>query len=255
MPNRYDNTGRIDFDWQTIRDHAGQGPCRYWIPLSNGLKPDERVPRSSNPDAVMGDRRLAVRSRLRCHWPAELRYAAGPVRTGLEGPPVGQCGDRRPERTLDPAPHLGLPARFRQRTCHRRAQHPRPGAGSCNGARLPSPAPKAEAGRIDVRAFGCAESRSPWHEAEFHFSDPQLLEFGRYRFDLAALEAYLEFDFRKRGYVAPNVETQPFVVLPVESFRPEYVEFRCSDQDVFLYLILVEVDRDQHQVVVACHVG
>ena len=76
MPNRYDNTGRIDFDWQTFRDHAGQGPCRYWIPFSNGLKPDERVPRSSNPDAVMGDRRLAVRSRLRCHRPAELRHTS-----------------------------------------------------------------------------------------------------------------------------------------------------------------------------------
>ncbi len=50
VPNRYDSTGRIDFDWQTLRDHAGQGPCRYWIPFSNGLIPDERVPRSSNPD-------------------------------------------------------------------------------------------------------------------------------------------------------------------------------------------------------------
>ena len=50
VPNRYDGTGRLDFDWQTLRDHAGQGPCRYWIPFSNGLMPDERVPRSGNPD-------------------------------------------------------------------------------------------------------------------------------------------------------------------------------------------------------------
>ena len=29
---------------------AGQGPCRYWIPFSNGMLPDERVPRSGYPD-------------------------------------------------------------------------------------------------------------------------------------------------------------------------------------------------------------
>ena len=42
--------GRLAFDWQTLRDHAGQGPCGYWIPFSNGLEPHVRVRGAGNPD-------------------------------------------------------------------------------------------------------------------------------------------------------------------------------------------------------------
>ena len=50
MPNRYDSTGRLSFDWRTLRDHAGQGPCRYWVPFSNAMQPHDRVPDAGNPD-------------------------------------------------------------------------------------------------------------------------------------------------------------------------------------------------------------
>ena len=50
VPNRYDTDGRLDFDWETLRDHAGQGPCGYWVPFSNGLEPHVRVREASNPD-------------------------------------------------------------------------------------------------------------------------------------------------------------------------------------------------------------
>ena len=50
VPNRYDRDGRLDFPWQTLRDHAGQGPCRYWVPFSNAIDPHPQVPGASNPD-------------------------------------------------------------------------------------------------------------------------------------------------------------------------------------------------------------
>lgn len=61
VPNRYDGTGNLDFDWRTLRDHAGRGPCRYWFPFSNALEPHERVAHAANPDyeARLDDRGLA----------------------------------------------------------------------------------------------------------------------------------------------------------------------------------------------------
>ena len=50
VPNRYDDAGRLRFPWQTLRDHAGRGPCRYWVPFSNAINPHPRVPGASNPD-------------------------------------------------------------------------------------------------------------------------------------------------------------------------------------------------------------
>ena len=50
VPNAYDDDGRLHFPWQTLRDHAGQGPCRYWSPFSNAMKAHPQVPGSSNPD-------------------------------------------------------------------------------------------------------------------------------------------------------------------------------------------------------------
>ena len=37
VPNRYDDNGRIFFPLDTLMAHAGQGPCRYWIPFSNSM--------------------------------------------------------------------------------------------------------------------------------------------------------------------------------------------------------------------------
>lgn len=54
MPNEYDAEGALSFAWTTLRDHAGQGPCRYWIPFSNAMSPHERVPGASNPDYQAG---------------------------------------------------------------------------------------------------------------------------------------------------------------------------------------------------------
>ena len=50
VANEYDAEGRIAFGWQTLRDHAGQGPCRYWMPFSNAVDPHPYVPGASNPD-------------------------------------------------------------------------------------------------------------------------------------------------------------------------------------------------------------
>ena len=50
VPNQYDADGSLRFHWTTLRDHAGQGPCSYWIPFSNAMQPHEQVPGASNPD-------------------------------------------------------------------------------------------------------------------------------------------------------------------------------------------------------------
>ena len=50
VPNQYDADGALRFDWTTLRDHAGQGPCRYWFPFSNAMRPHEQVPGAANPD-------------------------------------------------------------------------------------------------------------------------------------------------------------------------------------------------------------
>ena len=36
-PNQYDENGRLFFPLETLMAHAGQGPCRYWTPFSNGM--------------------------------------------------------------------------------------------------------------------------------------------------------------------------------------------------------------------------
>ena len=54
VPNEYDAEGRLHFDWRTLSDHAGQGPCSYWHPFSNAMSPHEWVPGASNPDYEPG---------------------------------------------------------------------------------------------------------------------------------------------------------------------------------------------------------
>ncbi len=50
VPNEYDSHGSLRFSWQTLNEHAGRGPCRYWFPFSNAMLPHEWVPGASNPD-------------------------------------------------------------------------------------------------------------------------------------------------------------------------------------------------------------
>jgi len=50
VPNEYDENGSLSFALDTLRRHAGQGDCRYWIPFSNSIKPHALVPSASNPD-------------------------------------------------------------------------------------------------------------------------------------------------------------------------------------------------------------
>ena len=50
VPNRFDNSGNLSFDWRTVRDQAGRGPCRYWSPFSNAMPAHDNVPGASNPD-------------------------------------------------------------------------------------------------------------------------------------------------------------------------------------------------------------
>ncbi len=54
VPNQYDGDGHLRFPWQTLRDHAGRGPCRYWSPFSNAMKPHPQVPGANNPDYEPG---------------------------------------------------------------------------------------------------------------------------------------------------------------------------------------------------------
>ncbi len=49
VPNGYDIAGNLHFDLQTIEQHAGQGPCRYWSPFSNAMPAHPYVAGSSNP--------------------------------------------------------------------------------------------------------------------------------------------------------------------------------------------------------------
>ena len=50
VPNEYDAGGNLSFSLDTLRRHAGQGDCRYWIPFSNSINPHPLVPNASNPD-------------------------------------------------------------------------------------------------------------------------------------------------------------------------------------------------------------
>jgi len=50
VPNEYDAGGNLSFSLDTLRRHAGQGDCRYWIPFSNSISPHPLVPNASNPD-------------------------------------------------------------------------------------------------------------------------------------------------------------------------------------------------------------
>ena len=53
VPNEYDENGNLSFSLETVMAHAGQGPCRYWIPFSNsmaGSHPQVRDGVASNPD-------------------------------------------------------------------------------------------------------------------------------------------------------------------------------------------------------------
>lgn len=50
VPNRFDEDGNLHLDWRTVRDHAGQGPCRYWSPFSNAMPAHPNVPNATNPD-------------------------------------------------------------------------------------------------------------------------------------------------------------------------------------------------------------
>ena len=49
VPNRFDDAGNLHFDWRTVLDHAGRGPCRYWSPCSNAMPAHANVEGSSNP--------------------------------------------------------------------------------------------------------------------------------------------------------------------------------------------------------------
>jgi outer membrane receptor protein involved in Fe transport len=37
VPNEYDSDGNLNFSLDTVQQHAGQGPCQYWIPFSNSM--------------------------------------------------------------------------------------------------------------------------------------------------------------------------------------------------------------------------
>ena len=49
VPNGFDDAGNLHFDWRTVREHAGRGPCRYWSPFSNAIPAHANVRGSSNP--------------------------------------------------------------------------------------------------------------------------------------------------------------------------------------------------------------
>ena len=53
VPNQYDANGNLFFPREVLERHAGQGPCRYWIPFSNsmpGAHPFVRNGAATNPD-------------------------------------------------------------------------------------------------------------------------------------------------------------------------------------------------------------
>ena len=53
VPNEYDEHGNLAFSMETLMAHAGQGPCRYWIPFSNSMPGSHSQVRNgidSNPD-------------------------------------------------------------------------------------------------------------------------------------------------------------------------------------------------------------
>ena len=63
VPNEYDADGNLEFSLRTLKDHAGVGPCQYWIPFSNSMAgSDPLVPggMASNPDfnPALDNRRL-----------------------------------------------------------------------------------------------------------------------------------------------------------------------------------------------------
>lgn len=54
VANEYDADGLLRFDWRTLREYAGQGPCGYWYPFSNAMSPHVWVPGADNPDYEPG---------------------------------------------------------------------------------------------------------------------------------------------------------------------------------------------------------
>ena len=53
VPNEYNDQGRLAFSLETVQQHAGQGPCQYWIPFSNGMPgshPFVKNGEATNPD-------------------------------------------------------------------------------------------------------------------------------------------------------------------------------------------------------------
>lgn len=50
IPNEHDGDGNLSFSLDTLRRHAGQGDCRYWIPFSNSIRPHPAVTGGTNPD-------------------------------------------------------------------------------------------------------------------------------------------------------------------------------------------------------------
>ena len=50
VPNEYDGRGNLSFSLDTLRQHAGQGDCRYWLPFSNSVKPHPLVLAATSPD-------------------------------------------------------------------------------------------------------------------------------------------------------------------------------------------------------------
>ena len=53
VPNEYNDQGQLAFSLATVQQHAGQGPCQYWIPFSNampGSHPFVNNGEASNPD-------------------------------------------------------------------------------------------------------------------------------------------------------------------------------------------------------------
>lgn len=53
VPNEYDADGNLSFSLETLMQHAGQGPCSYWIPFSNSMPGSHSQVRNgtaTNPD-------------------------------------------------------------------------------------------------------------------------------------------------------------------------------------------------------------
>lgn len=50
VPNEYNADGQLEFSLETLQQYAGTGPCRYWIPFSNGMRGSHSQVRDGNPN-------------------------------------------------------------------------------------------------------------------------------------------------------------------------------------------------------------